>query len=157
MFSIIFIINCSLWPVLYIKYNCNLMYLLSTTNATMCQKVPIMSKKTRIFLTSISLQCSASMYRVHCTPLYPPTYLPKYLHSTHLPTKPNTPQSWASASRPMPQASVLRHPASQSGTVALRYRTGYGIGIFSILVLGWLDAGQSGIQSFLKIVQRYCR
>jgi hypothetical protein len=31
--------------------------------------------------------------------------------------------SWASASRPMPMASVFRHPASQSGTIAFRYRT----------------------------------
>jgi hypothetical protein len=31
---------------------------------------------------------------------------------------------WASASRPMPPASVFRHRASQSGTVAFRYRTG---------------------------------
>jgi hypothetical protein len=32
--------------------------------------------------------------------------------------------SWASASRPLPPASVFRHPLSQSGTVAFRYRTG---------------------------------
>jgi hypothetical protein len=32
--------------------------------------------------------------------------------------------SWASASRPMPPAAVFRHPTSQSGTVAFRYRTG---------------------------------
>jgi hypothetical protein len=32
--------------------------------------------------------------------------------------------SWASASRPKPPASVFRQPASQSGTLAFRYRTG---------------------------------
>ena len=43
--------------------------------------------------------------------------------------------SWASASRPMPPASVFRHPTFQSGTGAfrypdwVRYRTGSGIGI----------------------------
>ncbi len=32
--------------------------------------------------------------------------------------------SWTSASRPKPPASVFRQPASQSGTLAFRYRTG---------------------------------
>ncbi len=32
--------------------------------------------------------------------------------------------SWASALRPLPPASVFRHPESQTGTVAFRYRTG---------------------------------
>jgi hypothetical protein len=31
---------------------------------------------------------------------------------------------WASAPRPMPPATVFRHPASQSGTVAFRLRAG---------------------------------
>jgi hypothetical protein len=55
---------------------------------------------------------------------------------------------WISASRPMPPASVLQHPASQSGTgldmesafFLFRYRADL--------------AGQSGIPDFKKIAQR---
>jgi hypothetical protein len=42
-------------------------------------------------------------------------------------------------------ASVFRHPASQSGTVAFRYRLGY----------TYSGNGQSGIPAFDKVAQRY--
>ncbi len=67
--------------------------------------------------------------------------------------------SWVSASRSMPPASAFRHPVSQSGTRAFRYRTGSpssGIGLvpvsaFSfILVPDWPDAGKSDISAFKK-------
>jgi hypothetical protein len=70
--------------------------------------------------------------------------------------------SWASASRKMPPASAFWTTVTQSGTEALRYRTGSpysGTGLvpitsefFFIPVPDWLDTGQSDIPAFKKAV-----
>jgi hypothetical protein len=67
--------------------------------------------------------------------------------------------SWASESRPMPPASAFRHPVSQYGTGAFRYRTGSSYpdtgqvpasAFLFIPVPDWLDAGQSDIPALIK-------